>query len=132
MQRFPRLLVSFPLLATSACAADAIAGPGPAELAPVAPAGAKSKIQAVKAAAPTPAASPPVTILYCRATLSPAATEPLYIIDGVITSHGDALARRDANAMASIQVMKGPEAAALYGSRAAAGVIIVTTRAARP
>jgi hypothetical protein len=47
MQRFPRLLVCLPLLATSACAADAIAGPGPADLAPVAQAEARSKIQAV-------------------------------------------------------------------------------------
>jgi len=50
---------------------------------------------------------------------------PLYIIDGVPTS-----GNRDFNAndIESIQILKDASAAAIYGSRAANGVIIITTK----
>ncbi len=52
-------------------------------------------------------------------------TNPLYVIDGLITS-----ANRDFNPadIESIQILKDASAAAIYGSRAANGVIIITTR----
>lgn len=52
-------------------------------------------------------------------------TNPLYVIDGVITT-----ANRDFNAndIESIQILKDAAAAAIYGSRAANGVIIITTK----
>jgi TonB-linked SusC/RagA family outer membrane protein len=52
-------------------------------------------------------------------------TNPLYVIDGLITS-----ANRDFNPndIESIQVLKDASAAAIYGSRAANGVIIITTK----
>ena len=52
-------------------------------------------------------------------------TNPLYVIDGVITS-----ANRDFNPndIETIQVLKDASAAAIYGSRAANGVIIITTK----
>ncbi|SEO98301.1 TonB-linked outer membrane protein, SusC/RagA family [Flavobacterium sp. CF108] len=50
---------------------------------------------------------------------------PLYVIDGVVTT-----ANRDFNPndIESIQVLKDASAAAIYGSRAANGVIIITTK----
>ena len=51
--------------------------------------------------------------------------EPLYIVDGVILSSSIA----DINAMdiATIEIVKGASAASMYGSRAANGVIQITT-----
>ena len=49
---------------------------------------------------------------------------PLFVIDGVPGGSND-VASDD---VASISVLKGPAAAALYGSRAAAGVILITTK----
>ncbi len=50
---------------------------------------------------------------------------PLYVIDGLITT-----ANRDFNSndIESIQILKDAAAAAIYGSRAANGVIIITTK----
>ncbi len=52
-------------------------------------------------------------------------SNPLYVIDGLITT-----ANRDFNPndIESIQVLKDASAAAIYGSRAANGVIIITTK----
>ncbi len=68
--------------------------------------------------------------------------EPLFIIDGVYidnSSQGDAdafggidlpngAADINPNDIASVSVLKGPSAAALYGLRAANGVILITTK----
>lgn len=52
-------------------------------------------------------------------------SNPLYVIDGMIST-----ANRDFNAndVESIQILKDASAAAIYGSRAANGVIIITTK----
>ncbi len=52
-------------------------------------------------------------------------TNPLYVIDGLVTT-----ANRDFNPndIESIQILKDAAAAAIYGSRAANGVIIITTK----
>jgi TonB-linked SusC/RagA family outer membrane protein len=52
--------------------------------------------------------------------------EPLYIVDGVIL--GASIADIDALDIEKIEVLKGAAAASLYGSRAANGVINITTR----
>ena len=52
--------------------------------------------------------------------------DPLYIIDGVPTKAG--LHELNSADIESIQVLKSAAAASIYGSRAANGVIIVTTR----
>ena len=52
-------------------------------------------------------------------------TEPLIIIDGVI---GASLNTVDPSDIASIDVLKDGSAAAIYGTRASSGVIIVTTK----
>ena len=50
---------------------------------------------------------------------------PLYVIDGMIA---DANSTVNTDDIASIQVLKDASAAAIYGSRAANGVIIITTK----
>ncbi|GHV22850.1 SusC/RagA family TonB-linked outer membrane protein [Clostridia bacterium] len=72
--------------------------------------------------------------------------QPLFVVDGMAidNSDGSAGAGRDggldmgngasdinADDIESIDVLKGPNAAALYGSRAANGVIIITTKKAK-
>jgi TonB-linked SusC/RagA family outer membrane protein len=66
--------------------------------------------------------------------------QPLFVVDGVIVDNSQFLgsggSRDFANAISdlnsedieSISVLKGPNAAALYGSRAAAGVILIKTK----
>ncbi len=52
-------------------------------------------------------------------------TSPLIVIDGVI---GATLESVDPNDIASIDVLKDGSAAAIYGSRASSGVILITTK----
>lgn len=52
--------------------------------------------------------------------------DPLYIIDGVPTMAG--MHEMNSNDIESIQVLRDASAASIYGSRAANGVIIVTTK----
>ncbi|AKD54651.1 SusC/RagA family TonB-linked outer membrane protein [Spirosoma radiotolerans] len=52
-------------------------------------------------------------------------TDPLYVVDGMIADANPTLNSDD---IESIQILKDASAAAIYGSRAANGVIIVTTR----
>lgn len=63
--------------------------------------------------------------------------EPLYVIDGVpvmqgdqsyYTNTGNALAALNPNDIASISILKDAAAASVYGSRAANGVILITTK----
>jgi TonB-linked SusC/RagA family outer membrane protein len=53
-------------------------------------------------------------------------TDPLYVIDGVPTTRG--LQEINQGDIESIQVLKDAASASIYGSRAANGVIIVTTK----
>ena len=66
-----------------------------------------------------------------------AGTSPLYIIDGVQVSSGDqtrnfpssnALSALNPDDIESIEVLKDPATAAIYGAQAANGVVIVTTK----
>jgi TonB-linked SusC/RagA family outer membrane protein len=69
-----------------------------------------------------------------------ASSEPLYVIDGVPINSGDfsrnsttsnALAGINPNDIESVSVLKDASAASLYGSRAANGVILITTKKGR-
>jgi TonB-linked SusC/RagA family outer membrane protein len=69
-----------------------------------------------------------------------ASSEPLYVIDGIPANTGDfsrntttsnALAGLNPNDIESVSVLKDASAASLYGSRAANGVILITTRKGR-
>jgi TonB-linked SusC/RagA family outer membrane protein len=54
--------------------------------------------------------------------------DPLIIVDGVPSGNPNVLADISADNIASVSVLKGPSAAALYGSRAGNGVLIITTK----
>ena len=56
-------------------------------------------------------------------------TQPLYIIDGVPTEAG--MHEINANDIESMQILKDASAASIYGSRAANGVIVITTKKGR-
>jgi TonB-linked SusC/RagA family outer membrane protein len=55
--------------------------------------------------------------------------EPLYIVDGIIL--GSSIADINPSDIESVEVVKGAAASSLYGSRAAAGVIQITTKKGR-
>ncbi|MGL4907937.1 MAG: SusC/RagA family TonB-linked outer membrane protein [Bacteroidales bacterium] len=61
-----------------------------------------------------------------RGAASLTATEPLYIVDGVFTNNG--LTTINPADIESIEILKDGAAAAIYGSRAANGVVIITTK----
>jgi TonB-linked SusC/RagA family outer membrane protein len=69
--------------------------------------------------------SQPTVLLRGPSTLRTGAQTPFYVIDGVPGASIDLLAPAD---IESIDVLKDASATAIYGSRAANGVIIVTTR----
>src|SRR5690606_3638050 len=68
-----------------------------------------------------------------------AGTEPMYIVDGVQLNSEAPSGRTSTNAMAyinpndieSIEVLKDAAAAAIYGSQAANGVILITTKSGK-
>lgn len=61
-----------------------------------------------------------------RASLS-SASEPMYVIDGIPATAAE-LSAINSNDISSISVLKDASSASLYGSRAANGVIMVTTK----
>jgi TonB-linked SusC/RagA family outer membrane protein len=69
-----------------------------------------------------------------------AGTEPLYVIDGIAvmsgdqsyyTNSGNALASLNPNDVESITILKDAAASSIYGSRAANGVILITTKSGK-
>ncbi len=72
--------------------------------------------------------------------------QPLFVVDGVPinndtntiegTTGGTAVANRaidiNPNDIESIEILKGPAAGAIYGSRAASGVVLITTKSGKP
>jgi TonB-linked SusC/RagA family outer membrane protein len=70
-----------------------------------------------------------------------ASSAPLFVIDGIPVNSGDAsnitptsnlLASINPNDIESVSVLKDASAASIYGSRAANGVIVITTKKGRP
>ncbi len=64
-----------------------------------------------------------------RGVTSTNGTTPLYVIDGVPTRGG--MHELNPNDIESIQVLKDASSASIYGSRAANGVVIITTKKAK-
>ncbi len=64
-----------------------------------------------------------------RGAASFGSTEPLYIVDGAVSNNG--INSLNANDIASIEILKDGSAAAIYGSRAANGVVLVTTKSGK-
>ncbi|HEY0036546.1 MAG TPA: SusC/RagA family TonB-linked outer membrane protein, partial [Longimicrobium sp.] len=81
----------------------------------------------VTISSPEPGAGARVRIRGSRSIT--ATNEPLYVVDGVPVS-GD-LRDIDQNSIASIDVLKDASAAAVYGSRGANGVVLITTQRGR-
>lgn len=78
----------------------------------------------VEVAQVTPVAAPAPRIIACRGASLPSG--PLYVVDGRIVS--DSVGRLAASAPTSrVEVVPETEATALYGSRARAGVFVVST-----
>lgn len=61
-------------------------------------------------------------------TFSSAGNSPLFVIDGVVTDNPDDANDINPADIQSIEVLKDAASAAIYGSRAANGVIIITTK----
>jgi TonB-dependent SusC/RagA subfamily outer membrane receptor len=113
MRTTSRSIAALLFLGTAACSNDAI----------VAPRTAPAPLRAEAAPAPTAKLGSRARIAQAHA---PASGEPLYVVNGVVQpglpAHVDALA------IDCIEVMRGAEAAARYGDRAANGVVLITTR----
>lgn len=62
------------------------------------------------------------------ATSLTGSNEPLFVIDGIPVSGADALNDIPPSDIKSIDVLKDASAAAIYGSRAANGVVLITTK----
>ena len=56
-------------------------------------------------------------------------TEPLYIVDGAVSNNG--INTLNPSDIESIEILKDGSAAAIYGSRAANGVVLVTTKSGK-
>ncbi len=92
----------------------------------------------------TGAAGSSVTMVIRGATSLTSDNQPLFIVDGVFMNnslnnvseigrdnrvdYGNAISDINPDDIESISVLKGPSASALYGSRAANGVVLITTK----
>lgn len=63
-------------------------------------------------------------------TLVKGASEPLYVVDGV-PFDGDNMAELNSNDIESMSILKDAASSALYGNRAANGVVLITTKQGR-
>ncbi len=70
------------------------------------------------------------TTFNVRGVTSTTSSSPLFVIDGIVADDG-AFNRLNPNDVENISVLKDAGAAAIYGSRSAAGVILVTTKAGK-
>jgi TonB-linked SusC/RagA family outer membrane protein len=73
----------------------------------------------------SPGAAPSIRI---RGTGTVNDANPLIVIDGVPTSNPDALSDINPNDIASVDILKDASSSAIYGTRAANGVVLVTTK----
>jgi len=58
-------------------------------------------------------------------TVNAASASPIYVVDGIVTNNINFLSTSD---IASLEVLKDASTAAIYGSRGANGVILITTK----
>lgn len=59
-------------------------------------------------------------------------SDPLYVIDGIPTGGGGGLTALNSSNIESIEILKDASATAIYGSRAANGVVIIETKQGAP
>ncbi len=94
----------------------------------------------------TPGSS--VSVIIRGATSLAGDNQPLFVVDGVpvnnslrgnsveigrrnVVDYGNAISDLNAEDIASVTILKGPSAAALYGSRAGNGVVLITTKSGK-
>ncbi|WP_084088338.1 SusC/RagA family TonB-linked outer membrane protein [Fodinibius roseus] len=80
----------------------------------------------VKLTSGEPGASHRITIRSSNSLLGD--NEPLYIVDGVPVTGGTRITDLNPSDIKSVNVLKGPGGAALYGLRASQGVIVIETK----
>ncbi len=88
----------------------------------------RGKVSGVTIVQPTGIPGTAPTIRLRGSTNIQGQSNPLIIIDGIITPPGTTLADIDINSVESIEVIKGAAGASLYGSQAANGVIQIITK----
>lgn len=88
----------------------------------------RGKVSGVQVVQPTGIPGTAPTIRLRGATNIQQASNPLIIIDGIITPPGTSLADINMNDVASIEIIKGAAGAALYGSQAANGVVQIISK----
>ena len=84
----------------------------------------QGKAAGVQVIQPSGMPGTPVSVRVRGATSVDASNEPLYIVDGIPT---DDISNLSPDDMASIQVLKDASSSAIYGARAANGVVIIST-----
>ncbi|MCA5003870.1 TonB-dependent receptor [Sphingobacterium sp. WQ 366] len=87
------------------------------------------KVSGVSVVTQSGAPGAPINITVRGATSITGDTNPLYIVDGF--EMPNALSIIDVNDIESIDVLKDASASAIYGSRGANGVILITTKSAK-
>ncbi len=70
-------------------------------------------------------------IVNIRGVGSTGNNDPLVVIDGIVTQSSSSLNTINPNDIASVTILKDAGSAAIYGSRAANGVILVTTKSGK-
>lgn len=122
MERISRLIAGFALLGTAACGTD---GPLAPQLSPE-PGGSQPATQADVTPAPDAAASrPPTVTIRCGGPIPAQGVPPLYVVDGREIASIEEL---DPGTIDAIEVIRGAAAVERYGSRAAIGAVLITTR----
>ncbi len=102
----------------------------------------QGKVAGVNITPPSTGASGSSRVVIRGASSLSGANQPLYVVDGVTIDNtqlgaasqwggsdfGDGISSINPDDIASVSILKGGAAGALYGSRASAGVIIITTK----
>ena len=82
------------------------------------------KASGVQVLQPSGMPGTPLSVRVRGATSVNASNEPLYVVDGIPT---DDISNLSPNDIASVQILKDASSAAIYGARAANGVVIINT-----
>ncbi len=85
----------------------------------------QGKVAGVLVSSPSGKPGEKLTVRVRGATSVQAGNDPLYIIDGIPTTNTESLSADD---IESMQILKDASSAAIYGARAANGVVLITTK----
>lgn len=85
----------------------------------------QGKAAGVQVVQPSGMPGSPISIRVRGATSVQASNEPLYVVDGIPT---DDISNLSSDDISSLQVLKDASSSAIYGARAANGVVLITTK----